>query len=164
VKVLETVEGYNELLKQLTPSMQSAPVYAFLSTITRDYSSLDVSIKLLSVALNNDPSKASYALNLAHLYENKYELVEALNSITAFCYRNRSHRVGVNGFTAEELGALITAIIDASETLHSDANLDLCSIHWDSANDCATVVQMTGDINASTYQTTSNGNQNEALE
>ncbi|EFA78366.1 hypothetical protein PPL_09017 [Heterostelium album PN500] len=67
-------KGTEFLLSQLKDTVNSAPVYAFMSSVVKEYGAVEAAVDLMRLAYNADPSNANYALNLVHNLEvcNKY--------------------------------------------------------------------------------------------
>lgn len=88
-------EGFDQLLKRLPPTSRgTAEVYAYLASTVKEFSALDLSIKLYQIALQIQPNHAGYNLNLIHLYELKLEYEICLELIRVFCAKNLSLSIG----------------------------------------------------------------------
>jgi tetratricopeptide (TPR) repeat protein len=85
--------GLQLLKEELNQVPSSAPAFAFLGTIVKDYGACEESAQLYTEALRLRPDYASYALSLVHVYEilNKYQ--EAFDQIKTFCKRNATFHV-----------------------------------------------------------------------
>lgn len=87
--ILCTREGYAEFTRQFPPSSrETAEVYAYMGTTVKDYSAMDTSVLFYQTAMRLQPENPSYALNLAHVYEIKVCLDEAVDTLKAFYTRN----------------------------------------------------------------------------
>jgi tetratricopeptide (TPR) repeat protein len=107
-KLLSSERGVMELMRQVPPSGNGGTVsqaYAFLANIARDRSVFSAAKALLTVALEKRPSFASYALNLAHVYENICDMGGALTVISQFFRNNADLRIGKYGPTCAQLAA-----------------------------------------------------------
>ena len=103
VKVLVTENGFKELISQIPPSVSSAAAYAFIGTIAKDYSAIDVTIKSYNTCLRFRPNSASYAINLIHAHEAIYDFRSAMKALVNFCKNNELLRVGSKGFSCLDL-------------------------------------------------------------
>ena len=56
-----------------------APAFGFLSSMMKDRSAIDESTEFLKIAVGVCPHKATYALNLAHIYELRSHYADAIN-------------------------------------------------------------------------------------
>jgi hypothetical protein len=83
-----------------------------LANIARDRSVFTASRTLLSVALQKRPAFASYALNLAHVYENMCDLPGAMTVITQFLRDNAKVRIGKRGPSCSHLADAIEQVND----------------------------------------------------
>ena len=113
VILLKMENGFEEVKRQLKPSTESAAAYALFATFAKDVSELELSAQLYEFSMqllmqgNLELQRlgASYALNLAHVYEAMYDLDGVFECIIKFLKDNPRLRVGRknDGFTCAEL-------------------------------------------------------------
>ena len=93
-RCLSADEGLSQLRAQLPFDTSSAAALAFLATIAKDHSAIELSIKLFEEAVRIVPESATYSLNLAHTLEVELRYDAALEVICAFCSHNPKRSVG----------------------------------------------------------------------
>jgi tetratricopeptide (TPR) repeat protein len=95
IKFLLTKEGYEQLLKRLPPNSRgTGEIYAYLATIAKEFSAIELAIKLYELTLQIQPNYISYALNLIHIYELSFDYSICLEIIQIFCAKNLTLSIG----------------------------------------------------------------------
>jgi hypothetical protein len=95
IKFLLTKEGYEQLLKRLPPNSRgTAEIYAYLASIGKEFSAIDLSIKLYEITLQIQPNYINYGLSLIHIYEISYHYSICLDICQVFCAKNLNLSIG----------------------------------------------------------------------
>lgn len=101
--LLRTDQGYSIYQSSMPLTEVSSSAYALIATFAKDFSELDVSIRLYNDALSMRGYSSSLILNLVHVHEVKCDYFSAFHALVNFCEENRSLRVGARGFSCQEL-------------------------------------------------------------
>ncbi len=95
IKFLLTKEGYEQLIKRLPPNSRgTAEIYAYLATIAKEFSAIELAIKFYEIALQIQSNSINYTLNLIHIYELSYDYHICLEMIQIFCAKNLNLSIG----------------------------------------------------------------------
>ena len=105
------------LEEQLPDSTGSAAALAFLATVVKDHSGVAQSIALYERAVRITPSSASYALNLVHTAELRFDHAEALRPLYAFCAANPDLAVG--GLSCATFAAALPPLASLTQLRHT---------------------------------------------
>ena len=105
------------LEEQLPDSTGSAAALAFLATVVKDHSGVAQSIALYERAVRIMPSSASYALNLVHTAELRFDHAEALRPLYAFCAANPDLAVG--GLSCATFAAALPPLASLTQLRHT---------------------------------------------
>lgn len=124
VEMISTPAGFQALqCEVLLPSRESAPAYAFLATIAKDNGALQLSSAMLQVSVEHSPSVASYALNLAHIYEVLCDLPRALECVCRYLALNPSRTIF--GVSCRAVEQRLEGILNKSTAVDTKLNTQL---------------------------------------
>lgn len=120
--VLQVPQAFDEMMNQIPKGPQAPAVYAFLGVIARDESAFAVGIRLLSMALAEQPTNASHVLALMHIHENDNDFSSALEVMRRFLCHNSKTRVtyessesGIrSGFSCGDLASVIEMALNSA--------------------------------------------------
>lgn len=94
-QLLSNKEGFDQLIKMFPPNSRgTAEVYAYLASTVKEFSAIDLCIRLYDLALQVQSNHANYTLNLVHAYEVKLQYEEAIEQCRIFCAKNLKLSVG----------------------------------------------------------------------
>ena len=105
--------------RQLPDSAGSAAALAFLATVVKDHSGVTQAVALYERAVRIAPGSASYALNLVHTAELRFDHVAALRPLYAFCDANPARAVG--GLTCAAFAAALPDLASLPGLRHTAA-------------------------------------------
>ena len=94
-ELLSNKEGFDNLIKMFPPNSRgTAEVYAYLASTVKEFSAIDLCVRLYDLALQVQSNHANYTLNLIHAYEVKLQYDNALEQFRIFCAKNLKLSIG----------------------------------------------------------------------
>ncbi|EQC36809.1 hypothetical protein, variant [Saprolegnia diclina VS20] len=124
---LEAPDGFTHLIATLDPSSATtAPAFAYLATIAKDYSAMTGCLACFAQAVALAPAHASYALNYVHALEVVVDHAAAYDVARLFCASNPTLTTG--GLACRD----VAAILEAFPTLDAGRGSPSAELYWTS--------------------------------